>query len=258
MKMSRACERAAEVSLRQIAFTEHLDLFYPKNDITWKFDVPAYVRNVSEMQERWIGKLEVLTAIEVGLHPQTYKESKEFTSQHPFDFVLGSVHIVGNYDLHNGDYFKDKTDDQAVKTWFENLNRCVKEYPDFHVLGHLDLIRRYAHYLKAPEQIDWHSYDDMIEDTLKILIGSERGIEINLSGYHTGLNAPMPDLRIIKRYREMHGEVITVGSDAHSPECIGAKLDYGYYLLQQAGFKYLTIFKGGIPEWVALKNISNY
>jgi histidinol-phosphatase (PHP family) len=256
MSMDSACRQAVKIGLCEMAFTEHVDKYYPDRGYVWDFDVPLYFEQLDQMKKKWGSKLALISAVEVGLHEKTLKDSREFTDRHPFEFILGSLHIIGDTDLHNGDYFRDKGDQDAVDTYYLTINRCVRAYPHFNVLGHLDLIRRYAHYLHDPGNVRWEKDDDLVEDTLKTLIASERGIEVNLSGYRDGgIQSPMPEMRIIKRYRELGGEIITLGSDAHTERYIGRKFDLGLHLLQEAGFRYLTTFRHRQPSFVPISKV---
>ena len=47
-----------------------------------------------------------------------------------------------------------------------------------------------------------------------------KGIELNTGGFKYGLGHPNPCEDIIKRYKELGGEIITLGSDAHKCESL--------------------------------------
>jgi len=195
-------------------------------------------------------QLKIVKGVEVGLHPSGYKESKEFTDRGDFDFIIGSVHVVEDKDLHEGDFFLGKSVHQVLAEYFITVNDMVRNYPYFNVLGHLDLVKRYLKYLDCKcEDVNWHDYYDMIEDTLKVLIHSGRGIELNMSGYRYGLNTSHPGLSILRFYRELGGEIVTIGSDAHNAEAVGYKYDLAVQLLSQAKFKYVSVFAKQKPSF---------
>lgn len=247
MPMKQACETAINMGIKEIAFTEHLDYFYPGWDLKWEFDYAEYATKVEKMQQIF-HQLTILKAIEVGIHPNSYERSKQFTDENYFDFIIGSVHIVDDLDMHLGDYFKEKTLEQSIETYFQTVNQYVKEYEDFNVLGHLTLIKRYLHFKDYHwEQVDWTKYYDIIEDTFKSLIHTGRGIEVNLSGFRYRLDCVLPNLPFIKLYKETGGEIITVGTDAHSKHFVGKHVPYGYELLKEAGFEFVTTFRNRQP-----------
>ncbi|PLT27645.1 histidinol-phosphatase HisJ family protein [Peribacillus deserti] len=248
MPMEKACETALEMGVREIAFTEHLDYFYPNSEFIWEFDYIQYAQRVDALRKQFEHKLTILKAVEVGMHPSTYKRSKKFTDDHEFDFIIGSVHIVEDLDLHNGDYFKGKNLKDSLETYFKIVHNYVKDYQDFNVLGHLTLIKRYLHFVKSSwNQVEWEHYFDIVEEIFKILIESGRGIEINLSGFRYRLDCTLPNLPFVKLYKDLGGEIITIGTDAHTKHFVGNHLDTGYGILKEAGFEYITTFKERKP-----------
>lgn len=248
MPMLQACQQAISMNLKEIAFTEHVDYFYPNSDLVWEFHYEDYSRTVNELRERFKHELTILKSVEMGLHPSTYARGKAFTDHNAFDFVIGSVHIVDDLDLHNGDYFRNKNLEESIEIYFQTVNKFAKEYEDFNVLGHLTLIKRYLHFVNAKWQdVDWMKYLELIADTFRTLIDSSRGIEVNLSGYRYRIDCTLPNLPFLKLYKELGGEIITVGTDAHSKPFIGKDIKLGYDLLQKAGFEYVTTFRERKP-----------
>ncbi|OEF97447.1 histidinol-phosphatase HisJ family protein [Desulfuribacillus alkaliarsenatis] len=248
MHMEKACQAAIAKNIQEIAFTEHLDLFYPNCDLTWNLEYDNYAKEIDTMRAKYGNQLKILKAIEVGLHPSVYQESRQFTNDNQFDFIIGSVHLADDNDLHEGYFFKDKSLQQALEIYFLTINNCVKEYTDFNVLGHLTLIKRYLHYLESHwEDVNWEDYFDIIEDTFKTLIDTSRGIELNMSGFRYNLNCSLPTLPFLQLYRDLGGEIITVGSDAHCESYVGKNIALGYDLLTEAGFQYVTTFEKRQP-----------
>lgn len=253
MPMELACQTAIERGLTEIAFTEHLDYFFPHPSLRFQFDYAEYARTVDQLRERFAGQLKILKAVEIGLHHSVGEKNRQFVEENQFDFIIGSVHIADDLDLHNGDYFKGKTLSQAIGLYFETVFQCVRDHAYFHVLGHLDLIKRYVHHLDAAhDQIDWSVYYGEIQEILKLLIETGRGIELNMSGYRYKLGCTLPDLPLLKLYRDLGGEIITIGSDAHHQAHIAHHFADAFHLLEEAGFKHVTRFRHGEPEQVSL------
>ncbi|MDI6709857.1 MAG: histidinol-phosphatase HisJ family protein [Bacillota bacterium] len=254
MSMLAACRRALEIGLTEISFTDHLDYYYPGSPLKWEFEYRDYAREIERCAESAGGGLRVLKAVELGLHPAANERNAAFIKTHAFDFVIGSVHIVGDKDLDNGRFFVGRSLGEAGRLYLEAVNRNVRAFPHFNVLGHADLFKRYLHFLSCrPEDIDWSLYWDIVEDTFKVLIASGRGIEVNTSGYRNALRCTYPGLELLKLYRRLGGEVVTLGSDAHRPEHVGLRFDLGRELLLAAGFRYVAAFRGGRPRFVPLE-----
>jgi histidinol-phosphatase (PHP family) len=256
MLMETACQTAIKKGLTEIAFTEHLDYFYPNCPLTFQFDYTAYAPSVEKMQARFGDKLTILKAAEIGLHESVVEKNQQFVQEHAFDFIIGSVHIADDKDMHNGDYFQGKTVDQALDIYFDTVYRAVCEHTYFHVLGHLDLIKRYVHYLDVKhDTIEWKKYYPVVEETLKVLIASGRGIEINMSGHRYHLGTSLPDGDVLRLYKTLGGEIITVGSDAHRPDHIAHHFKEAYQLLEETGFRYVTAFRQGEPRFIPIQEL---
>lgn len=119
--------------------------------------------------------------------------------------------------------------------------------------GHLDYVVRYGGY--AEKKIDYIEFKEILDEILMNLIRKEKGIEINISGIRYGLNSPHPNIDIIRRYKELGGEIITMGSDAHKVEDLGKDFDIALDVLEQAGFNQVAIYHNRKPEFERLRNL---
>ena len=115
----------------------------------------------------------------------------------------------------------------------------VKAYKDYSVLGHMDLIARYDEAGIYP----FEKVRPMIEEILKIVIADGKGIEINTSSRRYGLTDSMPSANILKLYRELGGEIITIGSDSHQPEHLGAYIEETKELLRNLGYQQFCTYE---------------
>ena len=109
---------------------------------------------------------------------------------------------------------------------------------DFDVLGHLDIVQRYA--FEAGGVYNFEDYKDYIYDILKIIISRGKGIEVNTSGLSN--NLLFPKLEILHMYKDLKGEILTVGSDAHTSNRVGEKISYAYDMLKDIGFNYVFTY----------------
>lgn len=252
---SEACPRdmadeAVRKGLKTICFTDHFD----KDDLEWGeegiFDVDAYFVEMQKLQEEYAGKLNIRIGIELGLRTYLKDYYEELTKKYPFDFVIGSVHNVpykkdaeGNIlytDPAAEKLFTDRTDKKAYRLMMETTLENVRTSDCFQTLGHLDYVVRYGK--SREKEYSYTDYADIIDEILKLLIEKEKGLEVNSAGLKYGLPFAHPHPDVLKRYRELGGEIITIGADAHKPEHIAYDFARAEEILKSCGFKYYTEF----------------
>lgn len=252
---SEACPRdmadeAVRKRLKTICFTDHFD----KDDLEWGeegiFDVDAYFVEMQKLQEEYAGKLNIRIGIELGLRTYLKDYYEELTKKYPFDFVIGSVHNVpykkdaeGNIlytDPAAEKLFTDRTDKEAYRLMMETTLENVRTSDCFQTLGHLDYVVRYGK--SREKEYLYTDYADIIDEILKLLIEKEKGLEVNSAGLKYGLPFAHPHPDVLKRYRELGGEIITIGADAHKPEHIAYDFAKAEEILKSCGFKYYTEF----------------
>lgn len=240
--------------LRTMCFTEHMDYDYPvpSDDPTLTFlvDMDSYLAKTKELAAKYVGKCDILFGIELGVQPHLYDDLKNLTTFYPFDFVIGSTHLIDGIDPYFPDFFEERGEKAAYERYFELCAENIKSFPTLDAFAHLDYIVRYG-----PNQNKFYSYkeySEYIDEILKLLIYNGIALEVNTGSFKYGMNVTNPNLDIIKAYHRMGGELITVGSDAHVPEFIANKFDFVSELLKQAGFKYYTEFKERKTSFIKL------
>lgn len=242
-------ESAIAKGLSVICFTDH----YDKDNLDWGdeaiFDVESYFQKMVALQEEYRDRIDIRIGAEIGMQPYLAEYYQNFMAQHPFDFVIGSVHSVLEHDVAL-DFFQKHSDPEGYKIYFEEMLQDVQKIKSYDVLGHLDYIVRYSN--QGSKGFNLNDYMDIIEEILKQVIAHGKGIEMNMSGLKYGLGAPHPQPEIIKRYRELGGEIITVGADGHIPEHIAYDYHLADDILKSCGFKYYTEFKGRKPVFVKI------
>ena len=262
---SEACpcdmaDEAVRKGLKTICFTDHFD----KDDLEWGeegiFDVEAYFVEMQKLQEEYAGKLNIRIGIELGLRTYLKDYYEELTKKYPFDFVIGSVHNVpykkdaeGNIlytDPAAEKLFTDRTDKEAYRLMMETTLENVRTSDCFQTLGHLDYVVRYGK--SREKEYSYTDYADIIDEILKLLIEKEKGLEVNSAGLKYGLPFAHPHPDVLKRYRELGGEIITIGADAHKPEHIAYDFGKVEELLKACGFKYYTEFSKQKPVFKQL------
>lgn len=243
-------QSAITKGLSGICFTDHLDIDYPETPTLFLLDLPNYVASIQALQEKYQKKIPICCGIELGLQPHLANVHEEILSQYPFDFVIGSSHVVHGIDPYYPKYYENRTEDEAYFEYFESILENIRVFDSFDVYGHIDYVVRYG-----PNKNTFYSYKkyrDIIDTILKTLIEKGKGIEINTGGFKYGLGHPNPTEEIIKRYKELGGEIITIGADAHMPEHVAFDFEKVPSILKEAGFKYFTVFKNRKPEFIKI------
>lgn len=242
-------EEALNRGLHEICITDHYDKDYPKvpdyPGEAFVFDPEEYCMVLQNLQEEYKGRIAVRTGIETGLQTHLGEFYKKMIPAYPFDYVIGSVHLVDGQDPYYREIFEQKSDEEVYREMFLLTGENLKENTEMDVLGHLDYVVRYGR--KKAENYSYRKFSDEIDAVLNKIIDMGIGIELNTGGFKYGLGFCNPHPDIIKRYRELGGEIITVGSDAHRPEHIAYDFDKAEEILLACGFRYYTVFKKRKP-----------
>lgn len=241
---------ALEKGLAEIAITDHEDLDYPPVDyyVGDGLDYDAYSAEIERLRDKYAGRIRIVKGVEAGLQMKSKEKIVRCFADRSFDYVIGSTHIVDFKDLYDGSFFVGKARDEAFMEYFEDVLASVNGFDFYNVYGHLDFIVRYGGF--ADKTLNYADYRDIIDEILRSLVNKGKGLELNTSGTRYSLKDPHPSLEILKRYRQLGGEIITVGSDAHTAKDVAADFGRAYGLLKSAGFKAVTSFYGGKPAFV--------
>ena len=247
--ISELCAAAIASGLKEIAVTDH---FEPTmGNEKYPFYKPGnYFLDM--LKARLVhGDLKIKYAVELG-QPHLYPEySQKLLEDYPYDYVLASVHrMLNNVDF--GDVAYNPENVYFYCNRYLNELKLLAQWNKFDCVGHLDLVKRYASNYNT--KADLMDYRERLEDILKILISSGKGIEVNTSGLRQAAGECLPGLNIITLYRELGGEIITIGSDAHSAEEVGKGIADAIELIKEAGFNYMTVFTGRQPSMVKISD----
>ena len=253
-KMEDMIDKAIKLGLKTLCFTDHMDYDYPKiYDYSFQFDIDNYLKKLQILKEKYKSQIEILIGLELGMQPHISDSMYKLINSFPFDFIIGSIHIVNQMDPYYPQYWENITEEEGIVKCFEEIQKCCEIYQGFHVCGHIDYVVRYAPSSKIKyQEYSYPYYKDVLDEILKTLLNHGKGIEVNTSGYKYGFGHPHPKTEILKRYKELGGEIITIGSDAHLPQHLCYDFDKAEALLKNLGYKYYTIFKEGKPNMIKL------
>ncbi len=251
--MESMIRKALELGLDTICFTEHQDFDYPFEKYeelgvdAFMLNADSYLYELLSMREKYRDKIRIEFGVELGLRTESVKKNLIFAREHEYDFIIGSIHLVDDEDPYFPQAFEGKTDDEVYRRYFESTYENIKKFTNFDVLGHMDYIFRYGP--GGKREYKYSEYGEILDEILKFLIENEKGIELNTGGIKKGMKEFHPCMEVLKRYRELGGEIITVGSDAHNPENIADCFDRVPDALKEAGFKYYCIYENRLPEY---------
>jgi len=240
--MEEMVQASITKNLTEICFTDHIEFY---TDVQGRppalFDPDAYQDEIARLKSIYGDQIEIKTGVEYGYQPQSVAKINAFSKQMDLDFIICSVHEVDKQAFHLHEYGQDQTVKEAFERYFKACHQCVHDGIEFSILGHFDLLKRYIPY--GCEKQVFNDHFDVIEATFKHLISLGKGIEVNTSGFRYGLGQTHPTLDFLKLYRALGGEVVTVGSDAHTAAYVASEFAYATALLKEAGFRYLTRFE---------------
>ncbi len=258
-------KRACELKLSAYAVTDHCECnrWYPesyyKNADTYRFfdfgkDFENSVSAVTLLKEKYQDKINLLCGVEMGQATQEIDIAEKVVSDKRLDFVIGSIHQVPfTEDFAFIDYNKMDYNglyNLAEKYMLEVYKLC--KWGKLDILGHLTYFLRYFH-RHLNSEFDISRFDDIIEASFRELIIKGKGIEINTSGLrNSGYKETFPSLKYVQLFRELGGEIISIGSDAHTVEDLGNGVEDGIKLAEEAGFRYITYFKERKPNFIKI------
>lgn len=219
-------------------YTEHSN---PEDTYDFAHDFEISMRDNLRLQEKYSDRITFINGIELGQAQFNFGLASAVASDARLDFIIGSCHQVRGYDDFAFTDYSVTDAQELVNRYYSEVYEICR-WGEFDVLGHLTYPLRYIEG-NCGISVDMSMSDELIRESLKILIENGKGIEINTSGYRQKYGRPFPDLKYVKMFRDMGGEVISVGSDAHCTDDLGKGVKEGIELAQAAGFRYLTYFR---------------
>lgn len=247
---------AIEKGLSHLCLTDHMDLDYPgttKENPLFEFNPADYYAALSPLKEKCREKLALGIGVELGLRPgrpDLNTKMQQMLTQYNFDFVLGSVHLLDNDDPYYESYWLDRSAKDVLSKYFNDMLSSLKEFHNFDSLGHFDYLIRYIPASCGDKDYVFKEYKEVLDEIFKFLIEHNKALEINTAGLIKGLSCFHPKLETLKRYLELGGERITIGSDGHSPDKIATEFKKTEELLLSCGVKGYYVYKGRQEKFV--------
>lgn len=232
------CKRAELIGCEGFCVTDHLDLGYSDPKFENVQGVQASAR--AQQEARKTSKIQILRGVEAGYKAETANETAMVLSGLEFDYIINSVHEVGGKDPYFPEFFEDKTRTEAYGAYLEAVYESLDAPYEYSVVGHLGYVYRHAPYPLAV--MEWSEFPDLYDGILMRLIYLGKGLEINTSSMRTS-GSLMPCISVLRRYVELGGEIITLGSDSHAVRRLCEGFSHTRELLLASGVRYLADFK---------------
>lgn len=245
-------DAAKKINLSGITFTDHLDWDYRESPGLFDLDISDYLLCIHDLAAKNnSAAFSVHCGIELGLQPHLAYKHQQLLTEYEFDFVIGSTHVIHGEDPYYPAFFSTRNQHDAFVEYYEMILENLNAFSNIDSLGHLDYCFRYAPY---PDVVSdtYHPYASIVDEILSFIIKKDIALEINTGAFRSGLNEPNPSLAIIKRYRQMGGDLITLGADAHQTEHVGLCFPQICQLLFQCGFREYAVFKHRNPIFLSL------
>lgn len=256
--MEEVVKDAISLGIKDICFTDHVDygpyrdwddprgIKYrpgdegePEQVALTNVDYGKYFSMIEKLREKYKDKIAVKAGMEFGVQTHTIPEYEKLFRSYPFDFIILSIHQAGDQEFWTNEYQSGRTQQEYNECYYKELLSVVQNYHNYSVLGHMDLIVRYDSYGVYP----FEKLKPLLTEILKTVIADGKGIEVNTSNHRYGLSDMTPSRDILKLYKELGGTIITIGSDSHKKEHLGAYIDWAKEELRKLGYTQFCTFE---------------
>lgn len=249
--MEQVVKDAIALGLDEICVTDHVDygvkldwdsggdIHYRNGEPLANVDYPRYMKEIERVRRLYGDQITVKAGLEFGVQTHTIPRFETLFRRYSFDFIILSIHQVEDKEFWTQDFQRGRSQREYNERYYEEMLHVVRAYKDYSVLGHMDLIKRYDEAGICP----FERVKPMIAEILKTVISDGKGIEVNTSSRRYGLPDSMPSARLLRLYRDLGGEIVTIGSDSHRPEHLGAGLQEAKDQLRALGFQKFCTFQ---------------
>ena len=258
---------AIRMGMEEICFTDHVDygikrdwdkprgILYrrggpgiPGSVLLANVDYPKYVRQIGELQQKYGKEITIRMGLEFGIQKHRIEQYRELYSRYSYDFIILSIHQAEDKEFWTQDFQQGRTQQEYNEAYYREMLSVVRNYHDYSVLGHMDLITRYDKAGLYP----FEKVQPVVTEILKIVIAEGKGIEINTSSHRYGLSDLTPSRDILRLYRDLGGKIVTIGSDSHKPEQLGTYIEESKEELRKLGFTQFCTYEKMVPIFHAL------
>lgn len=259
--MESQIERGIELGLQEMCFTDHVDYGIKKDwadgEIEWRggdgvgtsvdslepmenVHYPEYFAKLYRMRKTYGKRITIRNGLEFGMQMHTIPQYEKLLETYgdELDFVLMSIHQIEDKEFWTGDFMKGRTQEEYNLRYYEEMLHLVESFHGYDVLAHVDLIRRYD----PAGPIGFGQICPILTEIFHKVIADGKGIELNTSSWHYGLDDTMPSRDVLSLYHSLGGRILTIGSDAHKPEYLADHMEKAREILRGIGFTEIYTF----------------
>ncbi len=239
------CRAAREKGVSHVAITDHHDI----DNVKWEIDdLGGYAAEIRRMRPLY-PDIGIAAGIEMDYRPETWEKARGIPQRLGLDFALLSLHFIDGVDPYLPEFFESRTQREGYTLYLERMAGMIRATEGPWVLSHLTYVSKFARFRNT--QLRYIDYKDQLEEILRLAVGKGYGLEVNASGIKNNAG-PLPDTGVLKRFRELGGEAVTVGSDAHSAENLGRWTAEATEAVREAGFRYLAVYRDLKPQFIKI------
>lgn len=261
--MEAVCRDAIALGIDELCFTDHVDYGikpdledfranpqlarFSEGEPLLNVDYERYFPKIDAMRAQFEGQLTIRCGMEFGVQTHTVPQFQRLFNRYRdrWDFIILSIHQVGDREFWNYDFQEGRTQQEYNDAYYQEMLAVVNGFDAWSVLGHLDLIKRYD-----PAGIyPFEKSRDIIAEILTRVIATGHGIELNTSSFRYGLPDLQPCTEILQLYRDLGGRILTIGSDSHQPEHLGAHIPRVRDRLRALGYTEFCTFEKMEPRF---------
>lgn len=245
INLEKLIKIAIQKKLSGIIITDHFEYNFPNKNYNFDLDYINREKVISKLKKN-NNNLKILSGVEFGLQKKYLDQLKEkINNFNNFDFILLSLHAIDGQDIALPKFFKNKTINQIWEKYLSEILYLIKNFNNYDSIAHIGYIKRYSN----QNSFDFFNSKEILilEEIFKHVIKNNKGIEINTSGYRYNLNNPIPDYNTLKLYKDLGGQILTIGSDSHKYEHTANFFDITKKELKKIGFNHLTYFENRKP-----------
>lgn len=249
MEPDEAIRAAIASGVTEICFTEHMDLGHHVECYNQIPNFESMDKTISQLESKY-PEINIRKGIEAGYISDTAKQTAEVLAEQKFDFVLLSTHCADGLDCGLPESKRGRDKITAYKSYLETVFDSVTDErlaEHYDCVSHIGYIAKGLHY--EDNAFPYQLFPELFDKILIEIIKRGKGIEVNTSGIDRGGHV-LPHPSIVRRYRELGGRIITIGSDAHRHQNVGVHIKEGIEIIAKAGFKEITLFKNRKPTFV--------
>lgn len=255
--MEDVIKEAIAKGFDEICFTDHVDygvkvdrdglspeeIKQRERDFLINVDYPLYFKTLEELKEKYKNDIKIKVGLEFGIQSHTIPDYEKLFDRYDYDFIINSCHQVDDKEFWNQDYQRNMSQRDFYLGYYNEILNVAKNYHNYNILGHLDHHVRYD----TKGFYDSEEIDEVIDEILRTIIADNKGLEVNTSYHRYKLRDLTPSRKILKRYLELGGKILTIGSDAHAPGQVGEYFSETKKILKDIGFTEFCTFENMTP-----------